>query len=115
MNINLFLGSFAFGILIFFTILYLLKKQKITIKYALIWIVIFFLLFIALIIPGFMDWITNKLGFQTPSNMVLSLLSGALIVISISLTVALSAHEKKIRLLIQEVSLLKKEVQEKND
>ena len=108
MSFNLFICSLVFSLFVLFFILYLLKKGRITIKYSLIWIFIFTILVIALIIPGFMDFITTKLGFQTPSNMVLSLLIASLILITITLTVVVSTQDKKIRLLVQEISMMKK-------
>lgn len=114
MSLSLFLCSILFSFTVIVFILYLLRKSKIRIKYSLVWLCLFFLLMISLLIPGFLEWLTRRLGFQTPSNMVLSLLISVLIFISIVLTVVVSTQDKKIRLLIQEISMLKKEVKDKD-
>ena len=96
-----------FIFLVIFLILYNIKKGKITIKYSVIWLLLFGLLFIFLIIPGFLEFITKLLGFSLSSNMIFSLLIGTLIIINIFLTIIVSSLTDKIRVLTQEVSLLK--------
>lgn len=109
MSVNLIFGSAGFSILVIFIILYFIKKDKIHIKYAIVWLILFAILFLALLIPGFMGFLTRVLGFQYSSNMVFSLLICVLVIISILLTGIVSSQDKKIRLLIQEISILKKD------
>ena len=87
MSINLIIVSILFSVLIIISILVLLRKQKVNIKYSLIWILLFTILLMAAIIPGFLVWITNILGFKTPSNMIFSLILAVLVIITITLTV----------------------------
>lgn len=108
MSINLTVVSILFSVFIIISILILLRKKKVNIKYSLIWIILFTILLIATIIPGFLVWITHLLGFKTASNMVFSLILAVLVIITITLTMIVSKQDKKIRLLIQEVSMLKK-------
>ncbi len=107
MSFNLILVSSCFSLIVILLILYFLKKSKINIKYALVWLLLFGFLFISILIPGFLEWITHILGFQMSSNMILSIIIGLLVIINISLTTIVSSQDKKIRLLIQEVSILK--------
>ena len=109
MSTSLIITSILFSILIIISILVLLRKKRVNIKYSLIWILLFVVLLIATIIPGFLVWVTHILGFKTASNMVFSLILAVLVIITITLTVIVSQQDKKIRLLIQEVSILKKE------
>jgi len=108
MSTNLIIVSILFSVFIIISILILLRKKKVNIKYSLIWIILFTILLIATVIPGFLVWSTHLLGFKTASNMVFSLILSVLIIIAIALTVIVSQQEKKIRLLIQEISILKK-------
>lgn len=110
MSFNLILVSSIFSLIVILLILYFLKKNKINIKYALVWLLLFGFLFISIIIPGFLEWITNLLGFQVSSNMILSIIIGLLVIINISLTTIVSSQDKKIRLLIQEVSIIKEKM-----
>lgn len=109
MTFNLFLVSIIFIMFVVLFILYFIKKEKINVKYSIIWLLLFSFLFILVLIPGILENLTNILGFQTPSNMIICLLIAVLVVINISLTGIVSSQDKKIRLLIQEVSILKKE------
>lgn len=112
MSGNLIFCSGLFSIFIILLILYLIRKEKINIKYSLVWLVLFLALLICLFVPGLLNYITKLLGFQTASNMVLSLLIAVLVVINITNTVINSHQDKKIRLLIQEISLMKENVNE---
>lgn len=107
MSINLILCSAAFAIAVLISIVYLLIKKRINVKFALVWIILFLVLLIAILIPGFLQWLTEILGFQTPSNMVLTIFIAVLIVINIASTVAISSLQKSRAKLIQEISLLK--------
>lgn len=109
MSINLIFCSIIFSLFIIVFILHLLRKDKLKLKYSLVWLSLFVILLVLLLIPGFLDFSTRMLGFQTSSNMVFSMLIGVLVIISISLTGIVSSQDKKIRLLIQELSILKKD------
>ncbi len=108
MNLNLILISIIFSLFVILLILYFIKKNKINIKYSIIWLLLFIFLLIFLLIPGFLEFLTRTLGFQTPSNMIFSLLIAVLVIINITLTGIVSSQDKKVRLLIQEISILKK-------
>ena len=107
MTTNLLFVSGIFSAFIIIFIFYLVHKERINIKYSLVWLILFTALLICLFIPGLLSNITNLLGFQTASNMILSLLIAVLVIINITNTVINSNQDKKIRLLIQEISILK--------
>lgn len=113
MSLNLLICSICFAAAIIISIIYLVVRKKISIKFALVWIILFTILLIAIIIPGFMEWITTLLGFQTPSNMVLTIFIALLVAINIASTVAMSRSSKKITKLTQEIALLKDEIKNK--
>ena len=108
MSTNLIFVSGIFSIFIILFILHLVHIEKVNIKYSLVWLLLFVALLICLFVPGLLSWFTKTLGFQTSSNMILSLLIAVLVVINISNTVINSNQDKKIRLLVQEISILKK-------
>lgn len=115
MSINLVFISVIFSCIIIAFLLYLIRKETVNIKYSLVWLVLFILLLICLLIPGLLSFITKLLGFQTSSNMVLSLLIAVLVIINIVNTVINSHQDRKIRLLIQEISMLKAKMGKKNE
>ena len=99
--------SILFLLLLLFFIIYLLMKNQISVKYSFVWTLPCIILIFFILVPGFLKFFTELLGFQTSSNMILTLIIAFLLFVSISLTVIVSSQNEKIRLLIQEVSMLK--------
>ena len=83
MSTNLILFAVLFSAFIITFIIYLVAKEKINIKYAIVWILMFTLIIIFTLIPGLLTFLTKILGFQTASNMILSIIVGVLVVIDI--------------------------------
>lgn len=109
MSFNLRLGLILTAILIFYVTLRFLKKEKIPVKYSLIWFFSSFIILMVGLIPRIFCYFSNMIGFITMSNMVIGIFIFILLMITISLTVIVSGQKKKITLLIQEVSMLKKD------
>lgn len=107
MSLSLKLDSTIFILSIMILIIVLVKKEKISVKYSLVWLLPCILLLVFVLMPGFLTFTTTFLGFQTSSNMIFALLIGFLMIITIALTVIVSKQKEKIKLLIQEISLLK--------
>ncbi|MFA5407243.1 MAG: DUF2304 domain-containing protein [Bacilli bacterium] len=97
-------------LLIILIILQIVRKGRISIKYSLVWLLSIFVMLISALIPNFMETVANWLGFELLSNMMISMVILVLIFVSISLTIIVSGQKEKIRLLIQEVSLLKEKI-----
>lgn len=108
MSLNLTLFAILFSFLIIIFIIRLIAKEIVNIKYAIIWILMFALIIVLTLIPGFLLFLTKLLGFQTASNMILSIIVAVLVIINISNTVINSEQDRKLRLLIQELSILKR-------
>ena len=103
----------AFGFIIILLTLYILKKGRIPVKYSLVWLFAGTIILIFGIIPNFFDIVSKFLGFELPSNLAFSLMIAILIFINLSLTIIVSGQKEKTRLLIQEISILKKELDDK--
>ena len=102
MSLNLKLVSVLFILLIVIIMIYALRKKRVSIKYAIVWFMASLIL-----LPETLGWLTKLLGFEMGVNMIFAGLIGLLIFINIVLTVIVSGQSERIRLLIQEVSLLK--------
>lgn len=109
MSYNLRLGLIIVGLLIFIITLYLLKKDRIPVKYSLVWLFSGLIILFLALIPNLFGLLSDLLGFMTMSNMVVGMFIFILLMITISLTVIVSGQKKKMILLIQEVSMLKKD------
>lgn len=109
MKLSLLITVMSFLIILFLTIMNLLRKNKISIKYAILWLITLIIAFIALIIPNFLENISKGLGFELESNMVLCLFIVILLFITIALTVMITDQKKRIILLTQEIGIIKME------
>ena len=110
MSLELKVIALIFLLFIILLIFNLIRKERVSIKYSIIWLTSLIVIFFFIVIPGFLSFATDLLGFQTSSNMVISLLLAVLIIISIMLTVIVSKQKEQIRLLIQEISLIKEKL-----
>ena len=90
----------------------ILKKGRIPMKFALVWYVPSIAIVLLALFPGLFEYIADFIGFQTISNLVAGFLFVVLFLIIIALTVIIAGQTTKINLLIQEVSMLKKQVNE---
>ncbi len=102
-----------FSVLLFLTILNLLSKNKVPVRYSLLWILSSILIFVVGAFPDFIGIFTELIGFQTTSNLVIGIILTLLLIITLILTIIVSGQKKKIKLLIQEVSILKSSMEER--
>lgn len=105
-------GVITFTILMILGILYIVKKDRISVKYSLVWIITGIIMLIFALIPNFIENVAKLLGFELASNMIFVLMIGLLMLVSVSLTAIVSKQKKMITSLIQEVSLLKSKIEE---
>ena len=112
MKLSLFITVIVFLVFIAGIIIYLMKKDKISIKYSILWLLTIVLAFIVLIIPNLLEFIFKILGFELVSNMVLCIFIVILLLISIAQTVMTTNQIKKITLLVQEVGIMKKKLED---
>ena len=112
MSINLRLGIFAVALIIIIIILQILKRGKVPIKYSLVWFLSTIIMLLVAFLPDFLITIAKIIGFETMSNMVIGVMIIILFFISMALTIIVSGQKEKITLLIQEVSILKRKVEE---
>lgn len=110
MSIELVLSSIIFLTFVICIVLYLVRKRKISIKYSLVWIFPCLVLMLFTLVPGVMVLVTKITGFQTASNMIITALVCLLILINLVLTTIVTNQKEKIRLLIQEVSIIKEQI-----
>jgi hypothetical protein len=109
MTTNLKIISILFILLIIFIITFFVKRNRIIIKYSIVWYSCCLLLILFTLFPNLLSWFTHLFGIEVASNFIFALLIGFLFIISISLTIIVSQQKEQIRKLVQEVSLLKEE------
>lgn len=111
MQISLNLVLIVITLIYIFLILKSIKKKKLQMSFSVFWLITGILLIIALLIPNLVENISKALGFEVPANMVFCLTIFVSFYLIFNLTVALSKENKKNTLLVQEISMLKKRVE----
>lgn len=116
MNTKLQIELLIFSILFITIVLLFVRNNKLSIRYALVWLFAAFLILLSILVPGLFNNISKIIGFGTPASMIIFGGFVILIYICFSLTIIVSGQANKIRLLIQEISLLKSKMKsDKNE
>jgi len=90
----------------------LVKKYRLELKYALLWIGIGVLFVFLALDPIIANMIAYVLGIKTPSNAIYLLGIISLLMITFSLTISLSRMSNRIKYLTQELGLMRKKVED---
>jgi hypothetical protein len=101
---------FLFGLILFF-----LRKNAFSLKYALLWLLSVTAMLIMGIFPDILVHIAHILGFEVPSNALFALLLAFVIIILLQQTANISQQDEKIKILIQTNALLEKRIRELED
>lgn len=89
-----------------------IRKEKLDIKYALPWMTLLAGLLVIDAFPGITDWLARVMGIALPINMLMLLGLGLTVIIIFMLTTMLAKEVEKQKQLIQEVGILKKQVED---
>lgn len=112
MSNSLVIALLIYSIIWFGIVWNFVKKGKIAIKYGIVWFGAALAIFFVSVLPGFMTMITNFFGFKAMSNLIIAFLITLLMTITLILTIIVTTQKKQIKLLIQEFSLLKSELED---
>lgn len=100
-------GAAIIAILFALLIINYIRKNQLNLKYALVWLAMPPMMFVAILVPNFLETISNILGFEVLSNMIFLFAILLLLLICLSLTLIVSKQSNMIRLLTQEISTIK--------
>ena len=93
-----------------FLIVRTVKLKKLSMKYCSFWVFLIILMTLVVIFHDFVFKISNLFGFEASSNMIFILGFFFLFYVIFVLTISISIQNEKIKLLIQEISILKESV-----
>lgn len=93
-------------------ILCLLKKRRLTVRYALLWLMSAAAFLLFAIFPYIVLVLTNLLGMTVPINTVFILVTVFVLLLLLSLSSAVSTHAQKQKRLAQENALLEARVRQ---
>ncbi|BDC96138.1 DUF2304 domain-containing protein [Treponema saccharophilum] len=109
-SINLRILLIIVSVIISVISLKLIRKGSLSVKYALFWLSAALILLLVGLIPNQIGLLTKFVGFEATSNFVTGVLLLILLAICLMLTLVVSKLRKSITLLVQELSMLKKVV-----
>ncbi len=105
--------SLIAAVLIYFVVLFvMLRKNKLSLKYSLIWMLTGVIMAVFVVFPGLLDIIARFFGVHEPTNALFSIIIFCFMILLISLTSIVSAQTKRITTLIQEVAVNDKAIRE---
>ena len=110
MSDSLITGLLLVGIFLFLIVTFILRRGRISMKFALVWYIPAFAIIILALFPKVFVSLASMFGFQTISNLAAGFLFVILFLIIIALTVIIAGQTTKINLMIQEISLMKKKI-----
>ncbi|NRF95757.1 DUF2304 domain-containing protein [Paenibacillus frigoriresistens] len=99
------------SLLSFIVLLNMIQKYKLELKYALLWLLLSFITILLAVFPKISLLITSLLGIETPVNTLFLLFIVATLAIVFSLTLALSRSSNEIKDLVQEIGMMKCELE----
>ncbi len=111
-NISLSIVLIIITLIYIFLIVKSIRNKKLQMSFSIFWLFTGVFLIIALLIPGLVENISKLLGFEVPANMVFCITIFVSFYMIFKLTLYISKENKKNTLLIQEISMLKKRVEE---
>lgn len=103
------------GVIIVLSILTIgnmVRKKKLDLKYALVWLLVGCIVLIFDIFPGLLSVISEAVGIGIPVNMLFFLGFLFSLLIIFTLTVAVSKMSERVKRLTQELALLEKRLRE---
>jgi len=100
------------GILFLVMMIDLIRKNKVALKYALLWLFSGALMLLLAIFPQLLDKMARLIGIYSPVNALFAVLLCCGLVLMISFSVIMSGNKKAIVRLTQEISLMENRIRE---
>lgn len=104
--------AIVLAVLFFIYTIRLIRKNLAEVRHMLKWFILASVILFGAIFSEFAAKIAHALGVKTLTSFALFVLVGMLVVISIRYQISLIAAEKQIKTLIQEVSILRKDMKD---
>ena len=100
------------GILFMIMMIELIRKNRVTLKYALLWLFSGIVMILLALFPQIPVWLAGVIGVYDPVNALFAIMLFCGLVLMISFSVIMSGNKKAIVRLTQAVSLLENRLRE---
>lgn len=108
LQIWMLLGAAAYLLLIF----WMLKTHRLNVRYSLVWLLFGLALVLFAAVPYVVFVLRDIFDIQMPSNLVFAMVIGFVLLISLSISAAITDFAERIKRLTQTVSILEKRVRQ---
>ena len=115
MSSSLRLGLLLASLIALGFVIYFLVKRKLNIKYSTVWILWALFSFVMALFPKTFYKLTKLLGIEMPVNGVFLIMMTLLYGLTFYIYVMISKHNEEIISLTYEISVLKKQLEDKNN
>ena len=112
MSLPLRIFALILVILYLISILVLVKKNKLLLRYSLLWFFAGAVMLVIVIWPGLLFWAAGLLNIEVPANGLFGICILLGIILMISFTVVISDFSAKIKTLVQNQALLEERIRE---
>lgn len=112
MNLVFLITTIVFVLIFLGTVVFLMKKHRMYLKYALIWFVTSAIMILLAVFPNLLQYVFYLLGIQVYSNGIFAILIFFILVMLMILTSIVSGLNHKNRRLTQEIALLEKRIRD---
>ena len=106
------IALFVVCLSLFFYTLILVSKKRLLLKYSLLWLALSAVLGFCALFPAPIYYLSKLVGFETPSNFLFVLAIIFLLLITLSLSVIASRQTAYIKSLVQELAILKAQLEQ---
>jgi len=100
------------GVVFLVMMIELIRKNRVTLKYALLWLFSGLVLLVLAIFPQVLNWVAGLIGVYSPVNALFAILLCCGLVLMISFSVIVSGNKKAVVRLTQKISLLENRIRE---
>lgn len=100
------------GVIFLVMMIELIRKNRVTLKYALLWLFSGLVLLVLAIFPQVLNWVAGLIGVYSPVNALFAILLCCGLMLMISFSVIVSGNQKASVRLTQKISLLENRIRE---
>jgi hypothetical protein len=106
--------AIVMSVVIFLVVIELIRRQKMTFKYSIFWLVTCVVVLFFSFFDGLLAQLATLAGFTLPSNFVFFLLLVFFIMLSLVLTIYINEQNSKTESLAQQLAILDRKLQKLN-
>lgn len=97
------------------SVIQMVRKRRIDLRYALVWVLVSLGVLVFTLFPNFLTWLSGFLGIASPVNMLFFIGFCFSLIIIYTLSIATSRLSAKVKVMAQEMAILKYDLYRKEE